>query len=104
MRNAVSKSRAWRGGIPEDDGLVLLVVPAEKPRFQLVEHRQLGRGIEQRVVGNVVGGPDEIIERKNQRPVARMDNPRRDRKILVTIGLAGSQFARRGHPELATLD
>jgi hypothetical protein len=54
------------------------------------------------MIGDVVGGPDEIVEGENQRPVTRMDDPRRDRKILVAVGLAGSQFARGGHQELAT--
>src|SRR3979411_3015401 len=49
------------------------------------------------MIGNIVGGPDEVIERENQRAVARMDDPRRHRKVLVTMGLAGSQFARGGH-------
>jgi hypothetical protein len=31
-----------------------------------------------------------------------MNDPRRDRKILVAVGLSGSQVARAGHQELAT--
>jgi hypothetical protein len=34
--------------------------------------------------------------------VARMNDPRRDRKVLVAVSLAGSQFARACHQELAT--
>jgi hypothetical protein len=34
--------------------------------------------------------------------VPRMNDPRRDRKILVAVGLSGSQVARAGHQELAT--
>ena len=52
------------------------------------------------MIGDVVGGPDEIVERENQRPVTRMNDPGRDGKILVAVGLAGSQFARGGHQEL----
>jgi hypothetical protein len=33
--------------------------------------------------------------------MARMNDPRRDRKIFVAVGLAGSQFARGGHRKLA---
>src|SRR5207244_8057621 len=55
-----------------------------------------------RMVGNVVGGADEIVVGKNQRPVARMDDPRRHRKVLVAVSLAGSQFGCGGHRELAT--
>ena len=47
--------------------------------------------------------PHEIIERQDQRPVARMNNPGGDRKVLVAVSLAGSQFARGGHQEPATL-
>jgi hypothetical protein len=54
------------------------------------------------MIGDIVGGPDEIVEAENQRAVTRMDDPRRDRKILVAVGLAGSQVARTGHQELAT--
>jgi hypothetical protein len=31
-----------------------------------------------------------------------MNDPRRDRKILVTMGFARSQFARNGHRGLAS--
>jgi hypothetical protein len=31
-----------------------------------------------------------------------MNDPRRDRKILVAVGFSGSQVARAGHQELAT--
>jgi hypothetical protein len=34
--------------------------------------------------------------------MTRMNDPRRDWKILVAVGLSGSQFARAGHQELAT--
>jgi hypothetical protein len=35
--------------------------------------------------------------------VTRMNDPGRDRKILVAVCFAGSQFARAGHQQLATL-
>ena len=54
------------------------------------------------MIGDIVGGSDEIVERKDQRPVPRVNDPRRDRKILVAVSLAGPQFARTGHQELAT--
>jgi hypothetical protein len=49
------------------------------------------------MIGDVVGGADEIIEGENQRPVTRMDDPRRNRKILVAMGLPRSQLARSRH-------
>ena len=54
------------------------------------------------MIGDVVGGSDEIVKRQNQRPVTRMNDPRRNRKVLVAVSFAGSQFARGGHQELAT--
>jgi len=42
------------------------------------------------MVGDVVGCSDEIIEGEDQRAVTRMDDPGRDRKILVGVCLAGS--------------
>jgi hypothetical protein len=55
------------------------------------------------MIGDIVGGPDETVERQDQRPVTRMNDPGRDRKILVAVCFAGSQFARAGHQQLATL-
>jgi hypothetical protein len=41
------------------------------------------------MIGDIVGRSDEIVERENERPVPRMNDPGRDRKILVAVGLAG---------------
>jgi hypothetical protein len=54
------------------------------------------------MIGDIVGRSHEIVKREDKCPMARMNDPRRDRKILVAVSLAGSQFARGGHQELAT--
>ena len=88
--------------LPELDRLGLAVALAQQFGFEQIEIAQLFARIERCVIGDVVGGPDEIVECENQRPVAPMNDPGRDGKILVAVGLAGSQFARGGHRELAT--
>jgi hypothetical protein len=54
------------------------------------------------MIGDIVGSSDKIVECEDQRPMARMNDPRRDRKVLVAVSLAGSQFTRTCHQELAT--
>ena len=49
------------------------------------------------VIGDIVGGADEIVEGKDQRPVPRMDDPRGDRKILVTVRLARPEVTGAAH-------
>jgi hypothetical protein len=44
------------------------------------------------VVGDVVGAAHELIEGEDQRAVARLDEPRRYRKIFVAVGLVGPKF------------
>ena len=87
---------------PQIHCLGLAVALAEQFRFEQIEISELVGCGQRRVVGDVVGGSDEIVERKDQRPVARMDDPRRHRKVLVAVCLAGSQFARGRHQQLAT--
>ena len=77
--------RAQRVGL--DDFVVL----AEQARFQAVEQRELLVRLERGVVGHVVGDAHEFIERENGAAVARRDQPRRDREILVAVALAGAQ-------------
>jgi hypothetical protein len=71
--------------------------------FEQIEIVELFALTQRCVIGDIVGGSDEIVERQDQRAVTRMNDPGRDRKILVAVCLAGSQFARSGHQELATL-
>ena len=97
------RHRTLRQRAPQIDGLGLAVAAAQQFGFEQIEIAELVAVAERRMIGDVVGGSDEIVERQNQRPVARMDDPRRDRKVLVAVCLAGSQFARAGHQELATI-
>jgi hypothetical protein len=97
--------RHWtfRQRAPQVDGLGLGFALAQQLGFEQIEQSKLVRSRERRMIGDVVGGPDEIVERKDQRAVARMNDPRRDRKVLVAVSLAGSQFARACHREPATI-
>jgi len=94
---------ALRQFAPQIDGLRLAVAMAQQFGFEQIEVGELVALAELGMIGDIVGGPDKIVECEDQRPVARMDDPRRDRKVLVTVSLAGSQFARGGHQERATL-
>ncbi len=83
------------------DGLGLGVALAEQLRLEQVEIGKLLVGRERCVVGDVVGGADEVVIRQDQGAMTRMNDPGRDGKILVAVTLTGSQFARRGHRGLA---
>ena len=96
------RHRTLRQRAPQIDRLGLAVALAQQFGFEQIEKPELFALTERGMIGDIVGGPDEIVERENQRPVTRMDDPRRDRKVLVAVSLAGSQFARAGHQELAT--
>ena len=78
-------------------GFVDLFAVAEQFGFQKVEVTQLFLRRQFGVVGDVVGGPDEIVERKNRRPVLRTDDPRGNRKILVAVRLARPEVAGAVH-------
>ena len=96
------RHRALGQRVAQINRFFLGVAVAEQFRLEQVEIAKLVVGAQRRMIGNVVGGPHEIVERQDQRPVTRMNDPRRDRKILVAVGLSGSQIARAGHQELAT--
>ena len=88
--------------LPEFYRLGLGVALPEQFGLQQIEIAKLLVRLERCMIGDVIGGPHEIVEREDQRPVAGMNDPGRDGKILVAMGLAGSQFARGGHQERAT--
>jgi hypothetical protein len=102
VERVARRHRALGQSAAQADRLRLGVALAQQFRLEQVEIAQLLVRAERRVIGDVVGRPDEIIEAQDQRPVTRMNDPRRDRKILVAVGLSGSQVARAGHQELAT--
>jgi hypothetical protein len=49
------------------------------------------------VIGDVIGGADEIVEGKNERAVPWMEDPRGNRKILVAVRLARPEVAGAAH-------
>ena len=57
------------------DGLDLAVTLAKQLGVQEIEKRELFLAAQCFMVGDIVGRSDEIVERKNQRPVARMNDP-----------------------------
>ncbi len=77
---------------PQRDADRIVVAAAEQGRLQPVEQRELLRRRQRGMVGDVVGGAHEIVEREDRRAVARMDEPRGHRKILVPMALARSRF------------
>ena len=103
IERVARRHRTLRQRAAQLDGFGLAVAPAQQFGFEQIEIVELFARTERRVIGDIVGGPDEIVEAQDQRPVTRMNDPGRDREILVTVRLAGSQFARDGHQELATL-
>jgi hypothetical protein len=72
----------------------LLVILAEQVRFQAIEEIQLLALAQRLMVGDIVGDPHEFIEGENGAAMARMDQPRRDREVLVPVPLAGAQCRR----------
>jgi hypothetical protein len=70
---------------------------AEERRFQAVEQRELLVGLQRRVVGDVVGGADELVEGEDRRAVARADEVRGDGKVLVAMGLARAGLSGGDH-------
>ena len=76
---------------PQRHRLPLLVVPAEQAGFEAIEEVELLALAQRGVVGDVVGDPHELVEGENGAAMARMDQPRRDRKVLVPVALAGAQ-------------
>ena len=108
MRNAVSRSCAWRGGRPRSASALrsrtasaIVVALAEQVLLEPVELRELLFGLERRVIRDVVGDAHEFVERQDDAAMARVDQPRRDRKVLVAMPLARTQFTRRGHGAFA---
>ncbi len=60
--------------------------------FETIEQCELLLRFERRMIGDVVGGAHEIIERQDCAAMTRMDKPRGNREILVPVSLAGPQF------------
>ena len=85
-RQAALTQRFAQGGPPSR-----LVVIAEEGGFETIEMSELFLRPQGRVIGDVVGGAHEIIERQDDGAMARVDQPRRDRKVFIAVALAGPQ-------------
>ena len=69
--------------------------------LELIEQGEFLVRFELGVICNVIGGAHEVIEGENRRAVARMDEPRRDWKILIPVRLARPQLASIAHDRTA---
>src|SRR5207253_10554829 len=54
--------------------------------------RKLVRRRQRRMIGNIVGGAHELVEREDRRAVARLNQPRRHGKILIPVPFARSRL------------
>ena len=66
------------------------VVLAGEAGIEAIEQRQFFGRRQRRVVGDVVGGTDEIVERQDRPAMARSNEPGRHREILIPVALARS--------------
>ena len=65
---------------------------AEQRRLEQVQGRELLSLAEPRMVGHIVGGAGEAVECENGSAKARSNENRRDREVLVPLGLAGLEI------------
>ena len=85
----------------------ILGIGAEQAAFEAIEQRELLLRLQHRMIGNVVGGADEIVERQDRAAMARMNEKGRHREILVPMSLArapivGAIDAYVSHPSSKT--
>ena len=75
IEGVTQRHRTLRQRAPQVDGLGLGVAFAQQLGFEQVKKSKLVLCREGRMVGDVVGGPDKIVERQDHRPVTRMNDP-----------------------------
>src|SRR5262249_47882802 len=78
-------------GAPQSDGFCNVIVPAQETGLQPIQEIELLLRRERGVVGHVVSDPHELVEGQDDAAMARVDEPRRDREILVAMALSGRQ-------------
>ena len=78
----------------------ILAVLADEARAEPVEEPKLLFRRKRRMVGDVVGGANEIVECQNRAAMARMDEKRRDRKVLVPVSFSRAPVGRVGHARI----
>jgi len=69
------RHRTFRQRLAEIDGFRLAVALAQQLGLEQIEMGELGARFERRVVGDIVCGPDKIVERRITRPMPRVDDP-----------------------------
>ena len=74
------RAQPHRGGI--------FVVGAGEAGIEAIEQASFSGRRQRGMIGDVVGGAHEIVERQDRRAVARMNKPRRNREILIPVSLA----------------
>ncbi len=79
------------------DAFRLGVALAEQRRFQAVEQIELFGRRQRRVIGNVIGGAYEIIERHDRFAVARLNEARGNGEVFAPMVLAAAQVGGHRH-------
>ena len=75
-----------RGAQPHRNRIV--GVGAVKPGCQAIEQTKLLGRRQRRMIGDVVGGAHEIVERQDRLAIARANEEGRHRKILIPMAFA----------------
>src|SRR6266581_8178432 len=78
-------------GTLQHDGFWNVIMPAEETALQPIQQIELLLRRERGMVGDVVGDPHELVEGQNDAAMTRVDEPRRDREVLVAMALSGPQ-------------
>ena len=76
----------------QGDANRIVVVLPEQSCFQPVEEGELFRRGERRMVGDIVGGTHEFVEREDRCAMARVNDPRGHWEVLVPVALARPRF------------
>src|SRR6266581_1521120 len=72
-------------GTLQHDGFWNVIMPAEETALQPIQQIELLLRRERGMVGDVVGDPHELVEGQNDAAMTRVDEPRRDREVLVAM-------------------
>ena len=70
----------------------VVTVVTQQTSLQAIEMRELVGGLHLRVVGDIVGDADELVERQDRPAVRRRNHPRGHGEILVPRALARSML------------
>ena len=87
---------------PQRLGLRIRGAAAAERCVETVEQGKLPVRRKRGMIGDVVGRPHEPIERQDRAAALGADEPRRDGKVFVPMGLAGASLAGVGHARPAS--